>query len=382
VPYSDTITALDLGNGVGDVRVTAGYHWHVTGVGEQTSDEVTLDVAANTFLSSNGATFSYGGNLAPQPKADWYIGLWIQEIPRIASGTGWLFRSGQYTTEPPTDPIEVILAPEQFIGAVELSGAVGPLPMTSGSTTITALMLTVHGKDVDVVATGTDTGLPPGDTFTYTATLVLIPNGSKVALDTPFEIRLDNQSIGFSAGVGTGFSTALLNLISGIILSEVSPKVKSTVRGTLNAGVLSSVATRLNRGVPTSMPPGVVLSIRNVRATTRPTPGGGTESVIGVLAALGAYGGVLNKFPALTPGGGGCFVATAAVGPAAPEVLVLREWRDAWLRRRRGGTTLIRAYERLSPPLARFIAQSDRRRALTRQLVVAPAVRLARRLLG
>jgi hypothetical protein len=146
--------------------------------------------------------------------------------------------------------------------------------------------------------------------------------------------------------------------------------------------VLSSVATRLNRGVPTSMPPGVVLSIRNVRATTRTAPGGGTESVIGVLAALGAYGGVLNKFPALTSGGGGCFVATAAVGPGAPEVVVLREWRDAWLRSRRGGTTLIRAYERLSPPLARFIAQSDRRRALTRQLVVAPAVRLARRLLG
>jgi hypothetical protein len=69
--YTNTITALDLGNGVGDVRVTAGYHWYVIGVGEETSDEVTLDVPSNAFLSSHGATFCYGGNLAPQPRADW-----------------------------------------------------------------------------------------------------------------------------------------------------------------------------------------------------------------------------------------------------------------------------------------------------------------------
>jgi hypothetical protein len=344
--------------------------------------QVTLDVPTNTFLSqTTPVTFSYAGSLAPSPSPAWFIGLWIQEIRRIAAGTGWLFRSGRFETEPPTDPIEVILAPEQMIGPPELAKAVGTLPMTSGSTTITGLTLTVAGADIALTAVGTDTRLPAGVTFSYTATLVLIPSGSLLELDSPFDIRLANPSLSFVAGPGTGFATAILNVIAGLIYNEIAPQVKSTVKGLLNDGVLTEVATRLNRGVPSSMPAGVVLSIRNVRGTTTTTPAGSVP-VIGVLAALGAFGGVLNKFPALSTGTRGpCFVATAASGPDAPEVEVLTAWRDLWLRKRRGGTRVIKAYERLSPPLARFVARSAFRRALARRVVVAPATRLARRLL-
>jgi hypothetical protein len=341
---------------------------------------VTLDIPTNTFLSSTPATFSYAGDLAPPPSPAWFIALYIQEIPRIANGTGWLFRSGRFTTEPPAEPIEVILAPEQLIGAPELAGAVGTLPMTSGSLTITTLTLTLVGTDIAITATGTDTQLPAGVTFSYTATLVLIPNGSLEDVDSPFDIRLANPSLTFIAGTGTGFVTALLNLIAGIIEGEVAPRVKATVKGLLNAGLLSTVATRLNRGVPTSMPAGVVVSIRGVRATTRPLPGGGTEPVIGVRAALGAFGGVLSKFPSLS-GGSKCFIATAATSPEAPEVEVLQALRDLWLRPCPGGARCIAAYERVSPPLARFIARSSVRRAIARALVVAPAVRIARVLL-
>jgi hypothetical protein len=62
-------------------------------------------------------------------------------------------------------------------------------------------------------------------------------------------------------------------------------------------------------------------------------------------------------------------------------VIILKEWRDRWLRQRRGGAHFIKAYERHSPVLARFVARSDRRRALTRLLIVAPAAQLARWLL-
>jgi hypothetical protein len=120
-----------------------------------------------------------------------------------------------------------------------------------------------------------------------------------------------------------------------------------------------------------------VVSIRGVRATTRPLAGGGTEPVIGVRAALGAFGGVLNKFPALTGGSKTCFIATAAFSPDAPEVETLQRWRDLWLRERPGGPRCIAVYERVSPPLARFIAGSSMRRAATRTLVVAPAARAA-----
>jgi hypothetical protein len=386
MPYSVTISGLDFSSGVGDIRVTAGYTWTEVGgphgAVERRQDEVTMDFTPVQF-QPGPATFGYAGALAPQPRSDWFIALWIQEVARIANDDGWLFRSGRFTTEPPTDPIEIILAPEELVGAAELAGAIGTLPMTSGSTTITAVTLTVAGADIAITAVGTDTQLPAGDTFTYTATLVLIPNGSLEALDSPFDIRLTNPSLSFTAGTGQGFVTALLNAIAGIIESDIAPRIKATIKGLLNSGILMQVATRLNRGVPSAMPAGVVLSIRGVRATTRMTTTGSTEAVVGVRGALGAFGGVTNKFPALSTGssGGMCFLATAAVGPDAPQVQVLRAWRDGWLRPRRGGPAAISAYERLSPPLARRIAHSPVRRAVVRALVIGPATRLAKLLL-
>jgi hypothetical protein len=64
---------------------------------------------------------------------------------------------------------------------------------------------------------------------------------------------------------------------------------------------------------PTALlPPGVVLSIRNIRAVSNPAD---SLPAIGILAALGAFGGVLNKFPALTTSGSStCFVVTASAG--------------------------------------------------------------------
>jgi hypothetical protein len=61
-------------------------------------------------------------------------------------------------------------------------------------------------------------------------------------------------------------------------------------------------------------------------------------SAIGILAALGAFGGVLNKFPALTTSGGstGLFV-TASAGHQSMEVVILTDWREQFLRPYRMG---------------------------------------------
>ena len=129
--------------------------------------------------------------------------------------------------------------------------------------------------------------------FNYTATLRLLPNGSLLDVDAPFDIRLIDPSLTFVSGVGTGFVTAILNAIAGLIYDEIAPRLKSTIKGLVNWGVLKTVATRLNKGVPASMPAGVVLSIRSLGAANRPDPtgaGAGPEPVIGVRAALGAFG--------------------------------------------------------------------------------------------
>lgn len=298
MPYSVPISGLDLAGNLGDVRVTAGFA-HTTvgpGGGEQRQPAVTQDIPGPTFGGGTAVTFSYQGNLAPPPSPTWDIVLSIQEVAGINSGRGWLFRSERLQTEPPSDPLEVIIAPEQTIGPADLAAAVGSLPMVSGNTTITGLTLTIVGTDIALTATGSDTSLPAGVTFTYSAILRLIPNGDHRTADQPFDLSLDGPSLTFTAGVGTGFITAILNLVSGMILNEVTPRLTATVRGRLNAGVLAAVATRLNRGVPAAMPAGVVLSIRRLRATTGSTAAG-PATMIGVFAALGGFGGVLNKFP-------------------------------------------------------------------------------------
>ncbi len=72
--------------------------------------------------------------------------------------------------------------------------------------------------------------------------------------------------------------------------------------------------------------------------------------------------------------GGGCFIATAAYGNAlAPEVTVLREFRDRFLLTNRPGQAFVEWYYAVSPPAAAFIAGHELLRAAVR-LGLAPIV--------
>jgi len=80
---------------------------------------------------------------------------------------------------------------------------------------------------------------------------------------------------------------------------------------------------------------------------------------------------------------GGCFIATAALGsPLAPEIYILREFRDRFLRANVPGRLAVRAYYSFSPPIARIIEKSKLLRYITNLAIVRPWVWLSRRILG
>ena len=76
----------------------------------------------------------------------------------------------------------------------------------------------------------------------------------------------------------------------------------------------------------------------------------------------------------LQTGNGNCFIATAAYGSfLAPEVELLREFRDRFMLTNAPGRAFVSFYYEYSPPLANFIGQHDSLRAAVR-VVLTPVV--------
>jgi hypothetical protein len=76
----------------------------------------------------------------------------------------------------------------------------------------------------------------------------------------------------------------------------------------------------------------------------------------------------------LSSGGGKCFIATAAFGSyRAPEVILLRKFRDRFLLTNTPGTLFVEFYYRVSPSIADFISHYDSLRRATR-LALKPLI--------
>lgn len=404
VPYSLAVNLFDLvsstttvpGGIVTAVRVDAGYAFRTAGGTNGATEEFQSASFPLDFPQNTLASFTYTIPSTPYPSSNptWSAALVVQEVRGVANGTGWLFRSGTFPGTLPTDTLEIITAEEVLVNDAGIAGALPALPNVSTDsagnvTTLTAITTAITGPGIALTAVGTDSRLPAGVTFTFTCTLNLVPSGSVHHPDQPFLVVIASPAIAFTASPSTGFVTALLNAVSGMLLRDALPSISARLSGLINAGVLAMVTGRLGIGAMTTLPGDVILSIRAIRGTTQALPGGGTEPVIGVLAAVGAFGGVANRLraaappivtpPPPSPRPRPCFIATAATHADHPDVVTLRHWRDTVLVQRRSGPMLIGLYDRLSPPVARAIARHDGLRRIVRRMIVAPAAHWARR---
>ena len=114
------------------------------------------------------------------------------------------------------------------------------------------------------------------------------------------------------------------------------------------------------------------------RANTIQAPVGSTHLRIRLLG-MGWNDGVEVRFDEIGfwPVTGYCFIATAAYGTeTADQLKILRDFRDQVLLKNALGSRFVEAYYKLSPPVAAVIAKSDFLRAVVREVLVDPVVKL------
>ncbi|MFA6059366.1 MAG: CFI-box-CTERM domain-containing protein [Taibaiella sp.] len=72
----------------------------------------------------------------------------------------------------------------------------------------------------------------------------------------------------------------------------------------------------------------------------------------------------------------GCFIATACYGDYnAPEVKLLRHYRDEVLQQSTRGRAFIKVYYTFSPPLANMLARSEKGKKMVRKYFLVPLIR-------
>jgi hypothetical protein len=246
-------------------------------------------------------------------------------------------------------------SPDSYAGSATVDGsaATSPVNRESGSVCVGAVcQVILAGLDPAVAAPVAPTGLTTafGDGHVVLA-------WSPVAGATVYQVFYDIVSpplTPFGSPVRTT-TRDVTNLVNGTTYNFA---VQGLAEPTLTVAAASVYGTPVSTATTFGVP-------SDIKDATYGTPVPGAVSDPPVSETPEPVAG----FPPLEDAGG-CFIATAAYGsPMAPQVDVLRVWRDRHLRPHWPGRAFIRAYETVSPRLADAIRDSAWLRAGVRVLL-------------
>jgi hypothetical protein len=234
---------------------------------------------------------------------------------------------------------------------------------------------------------------------TYDLTMAVAPNGTGTATDvtnaSPYTAGT-GVSIGAVAATGYHFThwTAPAGSFANANARETTftmPSADVTVTANFAVGAaytLTITASPVTGGTATDLtntPPydeGDVISIQAAfasgyqfvrwQATAGAFSNANAPSTVFQMPAADV---TITAVFEIASAGAGCLIATAAYGsPAAEQIDVLREFRDAVLLESTAGSKFVALYYKLSPPIADFISGSSFLRTLVRVLLVDPVV--------
>ena len=386
---------------------------------EQAEDDSNMS-AENDEDQADGVT---QGVVTNTRATDSPLALTTPQSGQVVAGTSVAVAALQGPSEGTTTsasvPVTVANVTTQIVpDIVETSGAKMELiPATQDHVVVTAggVLVSVPSTalaaedtlEITEVALGSAPGPLPGEGLAHVYNIALTSGQSQFA--SPISLRIpydDADQNGIVDGMALVLETELtlwrydaaqgiwVQLPQAVVIPDVNATIVQTEQGGLiglfraadsQAGTLGTIVDDVI--IPASG--GHVNDVETVSSASWETVGlaaispfvtsWNTTQVMDGLYELRAICSVdplvLDDFMTEAPvnadsessGGGGCFIATAAYGsPMAPQIQILRDFRDTYMMPNAVGHWLVEQYYRWSPPVADFIRSQDWLRAAVR----------------